>query len=121
MTSFKEKLARGYYAVDYRLDAVKEVILVRPADGGDVEAMLAPIRETFLPNRILAVVSQGRDLEAHARLVPLLRGKRAQRGKVTAYVCEDRVCKFPTADPAKLAEQLARVRPLGAPEDAPGN
>jgi uncharacterized protein YyaL (SSP411 family) len=33
-------------------------------------------------------------------------------GKLTAYVCEQRVCALPTSDPAIFAQQIARVEPL---------
>ena len=96
-------------ALDYHLDAPKEVVLVAPASGDGLEAMLKPLRRAYLPNRILAVVSQGEDLERHAEVVPLVAGKRAQGGRTTAYVCENRVCAFPTSDPQVFAEQLAEV------------
>ena len=97
-------------AVDFEVDTAKEVLLVRPEDGADAAALLDVLRTTYLPNRIVSVVSQGEELDAHAQLVPLLRGKKARNGEVTAYVCEDRVCRFPTADPAVFADQLARVK-----------
>jgi uncharacterized protein YyaL (SSP411 family) len=33
-------------------------------------------------------------------------------GSATAFVCERRICRTPTSDPAELARQLARVTPL---------
>ncbi|MEW6301421.1 MAG: hypothetical protein AB1671_27425, partial [Thermodesulfobacteriota bacterium] len=71
---------------------------------------------TFFPNRIVAVVAEGDELDAHAQLVPLLEYKIAQGGKATAYVCERRVCKLPTTDPAVFAQQLRTVRPPDTPE-----
>jgi hypothetical protein len=68
--------------------------------------MLAPLRSSHLPNRILAVATEGDDLSAQSETVPLLVGKIAQEGKVTAYVCENRVCNRPTTDPEIFAEQL---------------
>ena len=41
-----------------------------------------------------------------AAAVPLLAGKVAQDGKVTAYVCENRVCQRPTTDPEIFAAQI---------------
>jgi uncharacterized protein YyaL (SSP411 family) len=58
------------------------------------------------------VVAEGADLEARTELLPLLKGKTAQRGRATAYVCENRVCKAPTSDPRAFARQLDSVRPL---------
>ena len=42
----------------------------------------------------------------------LLAGKRALRGRTTAYVCVNRVCKYPTDDPSVFAEQLRAVQPI---------
>lgn len=75
-----------------------------------------------MPNRVVAVVKEGDDLKALARLVPLVAEKAPLRGKPTAYVCEQRVCELPTTDPAVFARQIASVRRLdgpAAPADAP--
>jgi uncharacterized protein YyaL (SSP411 family) len=37
----------------------------------------------------------------------LVKGKTAQDGEVTAYVCKNRVCRYPTSDPKVFAKQLA--------------
>jgi uncharacterized protein YyaL (SSP411 family) len=73
--------------------------------------MLAPLRCAHLPNRILAVATEGDDLSAHAALVPLVAGKVAREDKVTAYLCENRVCQLPTTDPEVFAEQLGSSWP----------
>jgi uncharacterized protein YyaL (SSP411 family) len=99
-------------AVDFEVDTSKEVLLVRPGPDTDLAPLLDVLRTTYLPNRIVSVVAQGEELDAHAQLVPLLRGKKARNGEVTAYVCEDRVCRFPTSDPAVFAEQLGKVKAL---------
>ncbi|MEE9279114.1 MAG: thioredoxin domain-containing protein [Myxococcota bacterium] len=98
-------------ALDYHLDATKEIIVVGPASGADPSEMLAPLRASYVPNRILAVVTED-SIEAHAALVPLVEGKVAQRGRVTAYVCEDRVCELPTSDPEVFARQIRKVKLL---------
>ena len=97
-------------ALQYYLDATKEIVVVSPPEGGDLEAMLVPLRVAFVPNRVVSVVTEGRDLEAHRALVPLVTGRVARSGRVTAYVCENRVCDFPTSDPSVFAEQIRRVR-----------
>ncbi len=94
-------------ALDYRLDTTKEIIIVGPASGADPSEMLAPLRASYVPNRILAVVTE-ESIEAHAALVPLVEGKVAQRGRVTAYVCEDRICELPTSDPEVFARQIRK-------------
>jgi hypothetical protein len=110
-TSLSEMLL----ALDFELDRSLEVIIVRP-DGKADDALLDVLRAAYLPNRIVSIVTEGEDLAAHAELVPLLKNKVARGGRPTAYVCEDRVCRYPTSDPAKFAEQLARPKPIATGE-----
>jgi uncharacterized protein YyaL (SSP411 family) len=98
-------------ALDYHWDATKEVVIVAPPSRDSVSELLAPLRTAFVPNRIVAVVTQGPDLDAHAELVPLVSGKRAIAGKATAYVCENQVCAYPTSDPKTFERQLRAVKP----------
>ena len=102
-------------ALDFELDVPKEVLIVRP-EGGDASALLDVLRATYLPNRVLAVVTEGEELRRHAEVVPLLERKVARDGKATAYVCENRVCRFPTADPAVFAREIHRVERIASPE-----
>ena len=102
-------LSEMLLAVDYSLDTTKEIVLVQPETGGDLDAMLAPIRNTFVPNRILSVTTQGEEMEKRGELVPLVRHRVARQGQVTAYVCKKQVCLLPTADPLVLLEQISAV------------
>jgi hypothetical protein len=97
-------------ALDYALDSPLEVVVVAPAPGG-AAALEAAQRRIFVPNRIYVVATEGEDLAAKARLVPLLEGKRALGGKATAYVCQARVCDLPTSDPKVFAAQLRGAAP----------
>ena len=106
-------------ALEYHLDPAKEIVVVGPSEGGDFDGMLAPLRVAFLPNRVLSVVTEGEDLEAHSALVPLVAGRVARGGRVTAYVCENRVCRFPTSDPSVFAEQVRRVERIEPERSAP--
>ncbi len=105
------KLAQG---LEFMVDKPKELIVVSPA-GGDPSPLLDVLRQAYLPNRILVVTEEGAPLEKLQKLVPLLEGKKALKGKVTAYVCTARVCLRPASDPAELAKQVAQVEPLGVP------
>ncbi len=105
-------LAEMILALDFHLDTPKEIIIVTPGGRGEAEPLLSRLRGTFVPNRILAVVSHGAELDAHAKVIPLLEGKRAIAGKPTAYVCEQRVCELPTSDPAVFTKQIAKVKLL---------
>ena len=115
-SAFHETLTRNpgslsemLLAIDYRLDTSKEIVLVRPERGGDLNAMLAPLRATFVPNRILAVTTVGEEMERMGEVVPLVKHRVAREGKVTAYVCQKQVCLLPTSDPQVFAEQIGEV------------
>ena len=67
------------------------------------------LREAFLPNRVLLVLSE-REARAQVAAVPLLQGKRVLgEGGATGYVCEAGACQRPTDDPALFARQLAEL------------
>ena len=106
-------LSEMLLAVDFHLDAPKQVLVVVPS-GNKKEAasLLNVFRSQFVPNRVLSVVSEGEERENATRLIPLLKGKEASDGKATAYVCENRVCMLPTSDPAEFSRQLHLVKPL---------
>ncbi|MEX2304397.1 MAG: thioredoxin domain-containing protein, partial [Bryobacterales bacterium] len=100
-------------ALDFHLDAPKEILLVMPRSREEAQALIQPLRTAFVPNRIMAVVAEGAQLDEHAAVAPLLKDKRAIGGRPTAYVCERRICELPTSDPAVLAEQISRVESYG--------
>jgi hypothetical protein len=103
-------------ALDFRLDRPKEIVIVRSAGGdGGAAALLATVRAVYLPNHILTVATEGAELAHQRELIPLVGGKEAIDKAATAYVCEQHVCARPTSDPAVLAAQLAKVRPLPDP------
>jgi hypothetical protein len=119
LRAFGERLERApaalsemLLAADFHLDNPKELVIVTPRSRSEAEPLLAELRAAFLPNRVLTVAAEGADLAAQAELIPLLEGKVARNGKATAYVCEQRVCKFPTTDPEVFARQIRQVAPL---------
>jgi uncharacterized protein YyaL (SSP411 family) len=113
LVAFKLRLEDGQSApamlsaLDYALDQPLEIVLVTPTPAA-AAALVEAQRSIFVPNRIYVVASEGEDLAAQARLVPLLDGKTTRGGKATAYVCRGKVCQLPTSDPDVFAAQLAR-------------
>ncbi len=117
--AFASRLTRGgtglpalLAALDYAHDAPREVVVVGTAQD-DGAALWAVVGRHFLPNRALV-----RRAGPGQSPVPWANGKPAQGGRATAYVCEAGRCERPTSDPAVLATQLARVKPL-LPDRAP--
>ncbi len=127
LEAFGERMAQApaalsemLLAADFRLDTPKQVVIVAPASRKQAEPLLAKLRASFLPNRVLSVAVEGEDLAAQSQLVPLLQDKRSRHGQATAYVCERRVCRLPTTDPEVFAQQLRKADALTAVE-APGS
>ena len=112
-TSMSPALSEMLMALDYHLDAPKEIVIVFPKGRkGDVAPFWAQFRKRLLPNRILVVAAQGRDLDRHARVVPVAAGKKVINDRVTAYVCEKNVCLLPATDPDTFARQLDEIERL---------
>jgi len=100
-------------SLDFYLDSPKTIVIVSP-EGNDDEAepFLREFRKQFLPNRTLIVAGAGKELDAHAKIVPVAGGKLAIGGKATAYVCEKGYCSLPAKDPMLFAQQIEEVAKL---------
>jgi uncharacterized protein YyaL (SSP411 family) len=109
MDSQPTAISEMLLALDFYLSKRVEIVLITPPDGKGLDVMLAPVRDTFFPNRVLVVAAENEQLESHAEINPLLRDRIARDGQTTVYLCQNFVCGFPTADPATFAEQLAAV------------
>ena len=94
-------------------DVHKEIVLVTRRNDTDVSAFRRKLAGVYLPNKAVVVVREGDDLERLSERIPWVGGKKVQAGDgdVTAYVCEERVCKLPTADLDLFARQLVSVAP----------
>jgi hypothetical protein len=101
-------------ALDYRTDAVREIAIVWPAGASDGAKTAAPLlevlRRTFVPNRVVAAGAEGDGIAALAAVATFVEGKRALRGRATAYVCERGRCELPTTDPRVFERQIAKSR-----------
>ncbi len=97
-------------AVDFKLGRPKEVVLVHGGQASDLGPFLAVLRSEFLPRQVLVHVSE-EQAKALAGALPILKGKRAGRRGITAYVCEAGICGLPTSDPETFRGQL--TEPIG--------
>jgi hypothetical protein len=111
LTSSPTALSEMLLALDFHLDSPKEIIVVTPRSRGEAQTLLAPLRATFVPNRILSIVAEGAQLDEHSAVVPLLEDKRAIGGRPTAYVCEKRVCELPASDQDVFRRQITKTEP----------
>jgi uncharacterized protein YyaL (SSP411 family) len=74
--------------MDFSGGPAKLSVLVVPESSAGERELLRVVRESHVPNLLLVLVSEGKELERHARTVPLVRGKSVRNGVATAYVCE---------------------------------
>jgi uncharacterized protein len=84
----------------------REVVIAgRPGDE-QTAAMLAVLRETYLPNLAILLRPEGEAGEAIAALAPFTREMGTVGGRTAAYVCTGFACQQPVTDPRELAGLL---------------
>jgi uncharacterized protein YyaL (SSP411 family) len=95
--------------LDAATASVHEIVIA--GDRGDAVAdalwreLAATSSARVLPARIAGAGADEPLVHAFATL----EGKKALRGKPTAFVCERGSCRAPTSDPAKLRDQIAKI------------
>jgi uncharacterized protein YyaL (SSP411 family) len=105
-------VSEALLALDFLLDSAKEIVIVTNRSRAQAEPLLARLRTTYVPNRVLLVATEGAALAELARLSPLVQGKVAGKNQAIAYVCKRGVCDLPTADAAVFEKQIRQVDPL---------
>jgi uncharacterized protein YyaL (SSP411 family) len=93
-------------ALDFRLTKTKQVLIAGDPASRDTRELLRQINTRFLPNKILLLADGGAGQQQLARWLPFVAGAHRMKDRATAYVCENYVCKLPTADPQVLARLL---------------
>ena len=89
--------------LDFLLSTPKEIAIAGQHENDDTQAALTAIHSRYVPNKVLALASDGEDV---SDLIPLLEGKTQVDGRATIYVCENYTCQAPTTDVEELAELL---------------
>jgi uncharacterized protein len=91
-------------ALDFHLEATREVALVTPDGNGEPTERLAEllriVRSEFRPRLVLAGGPQGTDRPE------LMLDRSAVDGRPAAYVCENLTCRTPVTDPEELRREL---------------
>ena len=107
LASNPSALASLLMALDFHLDEPREIIIVTPyGEMQAAEPFLSILRAHFLPNRVIAVVTDGDGRETAASVMPIVRNRPPLDGKATAYVCAGNTCRLPATDPVEFARQL---------------
>lgn len=99
-------------ALDFLLDQPPQIVIVTPQGNQQAaHGFLEKFRSHYLPNRMLAVISEGEELERASAVVPLLREMKAEKDRAVAYLCEERTCRLSTSDPEEFGRQLREKQP----------
>jgi uncharacterized protein YyaL (SSP411 family) len=98
--------------LDVLRSSPREVVIAGELGERSAEALLACVRTTFRPQRVVALAAHGAD----ATLVPLIAGKTPGAHGARAYVCEDFRCLAPVDTPDDLQALLTAA--VNAPEAA---
>jgi hypothetical protein len=89
-------------AVDNLAVGGREIVIAGERDDAAVREMLAVVRSTYLPQRVVALAHAG----ANADVLELVRGRAAESGRARAYVCRNYACDVPATTPDELRRQL---------------
>ncbi len=93
-------------ALDFQLDKPKQIIIAGAPEAMDTQKMLREIHSRYLPNKIILLADGGEGQKRLSKYLPFIASVSMQNGKATAYICENYVCKLPTADVAVMAGLL---------------
>jgi len=104
----RQPLAFGHLlsALERRLVRPLEVAVVGPPADPRVQALLAEVRQRFLPQAVVVLAPSDEAARALAATIPLLAGRSQLGGQPTAYVCQNFACQLPVTDRQGLAAQL---------------
>ena len=81
----------------------QEIAIVGDPDDEATRALLAEVRQRYLPTTVLALRQPGAET-----MLPLLAERGLVNGQPAAYVCENYACKLPVTTPEALAALLDR-------------
>ena len=83
-----------------------EVVIAGDPGADDTAALIATVREMYLPHAAVLLVPSGPTGAAIRKLAPFAEAYTPVQGKAAAYVCQDFSCQLPTTDPDKLTRLL---------------
>jgi len=101
------ELAKMLLAVDFYYSKAKEIIIITPqGKRHESEIFINELRNNYIPNRILSVMTEGNDLKHQSKTISIADGKIAINGKTTAYVCKLGACELPTNSTHTFLQQI---------------
>lgn len=102
LDSNPERYSQMLCTLDFLIGKPKEIVLAGKTS--DFNEMLKELRQTFIPNKIVAHSSI--DQNRQTKIIPMLEGKLPINNKATVYVCQNYSCKQPVNDVLSLKNLL---------------
>jgi len=100
-------LSKMLVALDFYFGSAREIIIITAENNkASATPFINALRDQFSPNRIISIMAEGKDLATQSNTIKIAEGKRAFKGKTTAYVCEQGACKLPTTDIEVFRRQI---------------
>ncbi|MCH8328054.1 MAG: thioredoxin domain-containing protein [Candidatus Marinimicrobia bacterium] len=96
-------------AVAFEAGPQFEVVLTGHRDSEDMVAMLAALRQSYHPQKVVLFRHENNPAPL-ADLAPFTAQQVAQGGKATAYVCQNHACKAPTTSAVEMLDTLERAQ-----------
>ena len=98
-------------ALDYYLNAPRQIIIAGDYSSPDTQAMLNKIHKHFMPNKALILTDGKEQSPATTEHLSFIRSHKRLGGKATVYLCENYTCKLPVNDPDALANLILGETP----------
>ncbi|MCP3954006.1 MAG: thioredoxin domain-containing protein [Desulfobacterales bacterium] len=96
-------------AVETYLDVPVEIVVAgKSGRESECSELLVPLRESFLPNRVL-FSGEPDTIEQGARTLPFLEGKAAIEGQAAVFVCDRNGCRQPIFTVAGVRDEITRT------------
>jgi uncharacterized protein len=114
VTRYPTGFAQWLNAMDFALHPIVEVAIVGEAAEPDTKALVAEVRRSWNPWRVVAAAA-----DPTRSVIPLLADRILLDGKPTAYVCRGFVCRLPVVTAAGLRGELESGEPVESVQPAP--
>ena len=85
-------------AFDFGLSKPRQVVIAGQKGAPDTRALLRLVHQRYLPTKVILLADRGEGQRALASWLPTLAPMKRVGGKATLYLCENYVCRLPTAD-----------------------
>jgi len=94
-------------ALEFAFESSYEVVIAGERERRDTQAMLAALREPFIPGKtIILRPNDPREADRIVQIAPYSLNMLPKNGIATAYVCQEFVCQLPTTSIKQMLENL---------------